>query len=77
MPLSIALPISLNLMSHTHILSLHLPPLSLGASASWRGARDPSLQVAADAEQRRDLNKSREGTRRDEFSGMGGMKRTR
>ena len=54
--------------------SLFLP---LGASASWRGARDPSLQIAADVEQRRDLNKSREGTRRDEFSGIGGMKRTR
>ena len=48
-----------------------------GPSASWRGARDPAIMANAENGQRKDYNKAREGEKRSEFSGMGGMKRTR
>ena len=44
---------------------------------SWRGVKDPSLEGVAAMGLKRDFNKSREGNRREEFAGMGGMNRTR
>ena len=51
-------------------------PFYIAASASWRGARDPTIE-GAEVGQKREYNKSRMGEKREEFAGMGGMKRTR
>ena len=47
------------------------------AAASWRGSRDPAQDIAKTSDQKREFNQKRIGEKRDEFSGMGGMKRTR
>ena len=63
-----------NCRHHHIIVIIHV---RTGPSASWRGARDPAISANAENGQRIEYNKSREGEKRGEFSGMGGMKRTR
>ena len=59
------------------MLYMPLSTACLGAAASWRGVKDPSLEGAAAMGMKRDFNKSREGKKREEFAGMGGMNRSR
>ena len=50
-----------------------------GAYCSWRGKRDPTVAVAADAEKRKQMNMEKYGeqVKRGEFTGFGGMQRRR